>query len=369
MMVYTKEQRAWIWLSSIDGVGTKRFSELMQIYHTPEQALEEMRSNPVGIPIQQGFVRQRIMQALDTAYIERFLRQLEELDVVAIPMVHEAYPEQLKQIYDPPPVIYCKGNIDLLYHPKKFAMVGTRHPTRYGETCAKMIAHDLAKQGVCIVSGLALGIDAQSHLGALDAGEPTIAVLGCGVEMPYPRENRRIYERMLETGLILSEYIPGTNPKPQHFPARNRIISGLSSGVLVVEAAERSGTLFTVEFAQSQGRDVFAVPGNITSKMSKTPNNLIREGCPTVIEARDVLDWFRWPTHDGGKVEERIIQQLSMQEMSVIALLEKGDCHFDALLTNLDYNTPQLSSLLMSMELKGIIEKLPGNQFSMKARL
>lgn len=368
-MNYTQEERAWIWLSSIDGVGTKRFRDLMKIYRTPEHALKKMQSDPISIPIQKDTVKHSITSALKDSYIENFLEHLEELDVVAVPMVHEAYPELLKHIYDPPPVLYCRGNIDLLQHPKKFAMVGTRRPTHYGEDCARLLARDLAKQGVCIVSGLAMGIDAKSHLGALDAGEPTIAVLGCGVDTPYPRENKGIYERMLKNGLIISEYVPGTIPYAQHFPARNRIISGMSSGVLVVEAAEKSGTLFTVEYAQSQGRDVFAVPGNITSAMSKTPNNLIREGCPSVLEARDILDWFRWPTHDGSKVESRVIQQLSMQEMSVIALLEKGDSHFDTLLMNLDYNTPQLSSLLMSMELKGIIEKHPGNRYGIRARI
>ena len=368
-MTYTDEQKAWIWLASIDGVGTRRFSELMQVYRTPENALKKMMTDPVSIPVRHDSVKKNIVNALDEAYIEQFLGELEELNIVAIPMVHENYPELLKHIYDPPPVIYCRGNIELLQHPKKFAMVGTRHPTHYGADGARMLARDLAKQGVCIVSGLARGIDAKSHMGALDAKEPTIAVLGCGVEMPYPMENKHIYDKMKKTGLIISEYIPGTAPRPTHFPARNRIISGLSSGVLVVEAADKSGTLFTVEFAQSQGRDVFAVPGNITSKMSKTPNKLIQEGCPSVLEAQDVLDWFRWPSHTGGKVPASVIQQMSMQEMAVIALLEKGDCRFDDLLSNLDYNTPQLSSLLMSMELKGIIKKLPGNQYAMKARL
>jgi DNA processing protein len=193
--------------------------------------------------------------------------------------------------------------------------------------------------------------------------------LGCGVDIAYPRENKATYEKILECGAIISEYRPGIQPLPQFFPARNRIISGMSRGVLVVEAAEKSGTNITVDYAQSQGREVLAIPGNITSEKSKSPNKLIREGAAPVTSYMDVLEWFEWqqitePAREAGPS----IAQLTMEEMAVIRELEMGETQFDELLLATDFTQPQLTAMLVSMEIKGIVERLPGNKYTLKGR-
>ena len=204
----------------------------------------------------------------------------------------EKYPELLKQIYDPPKGLYIMGNIDILNNPS-IAIVGCREATEYGKKAATYFAYNLAKQNINIVSGLAKGIDSFSHIGALQANGKTIAVIGSGLDIIYPKENAYLAKRILEQGgAIVSEYPLGTKPQKEHFPARNRIISGLSQAVLVVEAKEKSGSLITADFAMEQGKEVFAVPGNINSLNSVGTNNLIKDGATPVSNYSDILIYY-----------------------------------------------------------------------------
>ena len=199
------------------------------------------------------------------------------------------YPDKLKNISDPPKVLFCLGNLELL-NAKSIAIIGSRDYSAYGERATKEFSYNLAKNDICIVSGLAKGIDAFAHKGCLSAGGKTIAVLGNGLDIIYPKENEKLFYRIIENdGLVISEYPLGTKPKKQHFPARNRIISGLSDGVLVIEARKNSGTNITVDFALEQGKDVFVIPGNIYSKTSDGTNYLITEGAIPVLSYKDIL--------------------------------------------------------------------------------
>lgn len=210
--------------------------------------------------------------------------------VIKINMNSTYYPERLRNIADPPKELYCLGNLDLLNYKNNIAMIGSRNCSSYGERAAKDFAYNLAKEDICIVSGLAKGIDSFSHIGALNANGRTIAVLGSGLDNIYPKENIKLVEEIVKNnGLVISEYPLGTKPLKYHFPARNRIISGLSDGVLVVEARKNSGTNITVDFALEQGKDVFVIPGNIYSKTSDGTNFLITEGAIPVLNYKDIL--------------------------------------------------------------------------------
>lgn len=210
--------------------------------------------------------------------------------VIKVDMNSKYYPERLRNIDSPPKQIYCLGNLELLNYKTNIAMIGSRNCSLYGERAAKDFAFNLAKEDVCIVSGLAKGIDSFSHIGALNAKGKTIAVLGSGLDNIYPKENIKLVESIIKNnGLVISEYPLGTKPLKHHFPARNRIISGLSDGVLVVEARKNSGTNITVDFALEQGKDVFVIPGNIYSKTSDGTNYLITEGAIPVLSYKDIL--------------------------------------------------------------------------------
>ena len=210
--------------------------------------------------------------------------------VIKINMNSKYYPKRLRNIDDAPKELYCLGNLELLNYKNNIAMIGSRNCSSYGERAAKDFAYNLAKEDICIVSGLAKGIDSFSHIGALNAKGKTIAVLGSGLDNIYPKENIKLVEEIIKNnGLVISEYPLGTKPLKHHFPARNRIISGLSDGVLVIEARKNSGTNITVDFALEQGKDVFVIPGNIYSKTSDGTNFLITEGAIPVLNYKDIL--------------------------------------------------------------------------------
>ncbi|MBR4261382.1 MAG: DNA-processing protein DprA [Clostridia bacterium] len=215
---------------------------------------------------------------------------MEKNNIKKINVYDEEYPEKLKSIYDKPLVLYAEGNIELLKE-KSIAIVGSRECSKYGMNVSEKLSYNLAKENICIISGLAKGIDRYAHIGALRAGGKTIAVLGNGLDTIYPYENKDLYELILKNnGLIITEYILGTKPNRLNFPARNRIISGLSDGIVVVEAGEKSGALITAEFGMEQGKEVFAVPGNIDSLKSVGTNQLIKDGASIVLDYKDIVD-------------------------------------------------------------------------------
>jgi DNA processing protein len=289
-----------------------------------------------------------------------------------------SYPAQLKQIYDPPPVLYIRGDVSVIAQPG-VAVVGTRHPTPYGLGMAERLACDLAARGLVVFSGLARGVDSAGHRGALHAKGKTVAVLGTGVDEIYPKENSRLADEILALGgAIVSEFPLNTFPAPQNFPIRNRIISGLSFGVLVVEAAEYSGTRITARCALEQGREVFAVPGNVTNKGSWVPNTLIKQGAKLVATWEDI--WEELPSN----VQHTLIPEttneskagesaslfsepdLPPHEKKILALLKADEAtQMDELIERLE---PAISSsgifaALFELELAGRIKQLPGKNF------
>jgi DNA processing protein len=289
------------------------------------------------------------------------------------------YPSQLKQIYDPPPILYVRGSVEALSRPG-IAMVGTRHPTPYGTGMAERLATDLAAHGLVIFSGMARGVDTASHRGALAGKGCTVAVFGTGIDVPYPKENTRLSEQILASGgALISEFPISTFPAPQNFPIRNRIISGISIGVLVVEAAEYSGTRITARCALEQSRDVFAVPGNVTNKNSWGPNTLIKQGAKLVATWEDI--WEELPENvrlalippagdasQEGQTASLFANDVKMSphESRIFALLKADESmQIDEIVERLE---PELSSseifaALFELELAGKVRQLPGKNF------
>ena len=288
------------------------------------------------------------------------------------------YPQQLKQIYDPPLVLYVRGQVEVISQPG-IALVGTRHPTPYGSGMAERLACDLAAHGLVIISGMARGVDTAGHRGAIAAKGKTVAVFGTGIDVIYPKENSRLSEQILALGgTLISEFPIGTSAFPQNFPIRNRIISGMSVGVLVVEAAEYSGTRITARCALEQNRDVFAVPGNVTNKNSWGPNTLIKQGAKLVATWEDV--WEELPT------EVRLLLapatpesqpagtaslfgeegELAPHEKKIFALLKADEStHIDEIVERLepDLSSSEIFAALFELELAGKVRQLPGKNF------
>ena len=293
---------------------------------------------------------------------ERIAEACEKRDIQIWTRDDESYPPMLREISRPPLVLFARGNP--VPDAERIAVVGSRHASPYGKRVAEEISMRLASRGVTVVSGAARGVDSAAHTGALRAGR-TVAVLGCGVDVVYPRENARLLDEIAASGLVLSEYPPGTSPVAAFFPQRNRIISGLSRGTVVVEAAERSGSLITAELALSEGRDVFAVPGSIFSDTSKGCHRLIQQGAKLVTSAKDVLDEYPWakceaPHKKSGasSADEAAPENLSEEERTVYALLSKEEpLSVDDIVYRLHGrgDASNVAFLLLQMQLKGII--------------
>lgn len=281
-----------------------------------------------------------------------------------ITLLDEDYPEDLRHIFDPPWVIYIKGQlkpeIPLL------GIVGARRATNYGTWAAEHFSREVSGRGVGIVSGLAFGIDAAAHKGALTTDGYTIGVLGGGIDGIYPAAHQSLYHQIEETGALLSEYGPGVQPQKHFFPARNRIISGLSQGVFVVEAGEKSGALITADFAMEQGRDVYALPGNVNQKSSAGTNRLIRDGAKMVLETDDLMDAFPEMKNAGKKTHHlsSCNDQLSAAELEVMNLVSAGPVQLEVLVYRLGKNVSEVNSILTVLELKGFIQQLPGKSFT-----
>lgn len=278
----------------------------------------------------------------------------------ATTILDSGYPAVLRNIYDPPAVLYSLGNLEAL-NERALAVVGARNATPYGKQMARELARGIALAGYWVVSGMARGIDTEAHQGALDVGGLTVAVLGSGLEVIYPRENSRLFDRIAATGVVMSEFPPSTPPEPKNFPIRNRIISGLSRGVVVVEARARSGALITADLALEQGRDVFAVPGPVTSKTSQGTNNLIKQGAKLVSSVEDVLEEYQLVLR--SQEVEATNPPLGEKAVKVLELLGPEPVHLDRLVAATAWQPGELATLLLQLEIQGIIEVLPGNYF------
>ncbi len=300
-------------------------------------------------------------------YIDRCLRFLEQNAIDMVLFEDENYPALLKEIHLPPAALYVKGVLPVEI-PLPIAMIGSRNCSNYGREVAMRIAEELGKYDVCVVSGMASGIDCTSATGALKNDSnlfPTIAVLGCGVDVIYPAENRGLYEQIAERGAVVSEFAPGVKPKPTNFPQRNRIISGLSRGVVVVEAARKSGTRITVNYALEQNRDVFAVPGRITDTLSQGPDDMIREGiAKPVFDVADILEEYGITVEKTSKPSKANFGELDLDQQLVVRLLQVSERDFDELCAMTSWSASKLNSVLTAMEISGIIKQLSGRVYT-----
>ena len=348
----------------------EHFGDITKVF---QASLTELEA--VGLHAQSA---QSIALGKSLALAEEELLRATSHGAEIITLDDSAYPAALKNIYDPPLVLYVRGEVTLLSQPG-LAVVGTRHPTPYGIGMSQRLAADLAARGLVIISGMARGVDTASHKGALDAKGRTIAVWGTGVDVVYPRENKRLSENILAAGgAIISEFAIGSFAAPQNFPIRNRIISGMALGVLVVEAGEYSGTRITARCALKQGRDVYAVPGNVTNKNSWGPNTLIKQGAKLVATWEDV--WEELPSQVRLELESRFApesdstqpaflfgdEQLSPPEKKVLKLIHKDEAiQIDNIIEKLetDVSSSEIFAALFELELAGKIKQLPGKRF------
>lgn len=288
-MNYIEEKKYWIWLSLIKGLGSIGKQRLLQSYKTPKEIYnlpkEELRKmKGIGENIINSITSKQNKEKLKR-HMEYMMK--EEIDIITIQ--DKEYPKALKEIYDYPPIIYIKGDKEALNIQTNIAIIGCREYSKYGKECAIYFSYHLSKEKVTIISGLAKGIDSFSHKGAIQAQGRTVAVLGNGLDRIYPSENKYLVKEIIEkSGAIISEYPLGTEPERMNFPARNRIISGISKGIIVIEAKKKSGTMLTVDFALEQGKDIYAVPGNINSLNSTGTNELIKQGAKLITNYREI---------------------------------------------------------------------------------
>ncbi|HEU5350360.1 MAG TPA: DNA-processing protein DprA [Terracidiphilus sp.] len=368
---------AWLAMTLAPGLGPKRIVDAMKMLRSPAQlfqlSLTELEGLRLPVESAQFLFDGKAREAAENEWA----RVVEQCATLVTWSCRE-YPDRLREIYDPPPVLWIRGAVNLLTRPA-IAIVGTRHPSPYGSGVAEMLARDLSARRMLVVSGMARGIDTCAHKGALAARMPTVAVWGTGVDVIYPKENKKLAEEILATGgTILSELPLGTFPAPQNFPRRNRILSGLSVGVLVVEAGENSGTRVTARCASEQNRDLFAVPGNVTNKNSWTPNTLIKQGAKLVATWEDV--WEELPSDVRLQLEAEAgvaskpeapasllpEQALRPQETMVLAALRCDESvHIDELLEMLEtqLTSSEVFTALFELEIAGRIRQLPGKNY------
>ncbi len=366
----------WLALALTPGLGPARIKKLIEQFGTAERVFQASLTELEATGIR-AISAQSIATGKSLELAQQECGKAAEARAKIISLSDPEYPARLKEIYDPPVILFVKGSVEVLAQPG-IAMVGTRHPTPYGTGMAERLSTDLAARGLVIISGLARGIDTASHRGAIAAKGKTIAVLGTGIDVMYPKENTRLTEQMVGLGgALISEFPVGTSPAPQNFPIRNRIISGMSAGVLVVEAAEYSGTRITSRLALEQNRDVYAVPGNVTNKNSWGPNTLIKQGAKLVATWEDV--WEELPPdiqaalsamqNESPEPETASLfpdEVKSPHEKKILKLLKADEStHIDRLVELLEneMSSSEIFAALFELELNGKIRQMPGKNF------
>ncbi len=360
--------RDWLALERIPRVGPLTMARLIGAFGSPGAAIQA----------DAGEIRRRTALSEKLAHaiadfvppetdISRDINILEKLSVKLITRWDNGYPPNLQEIYDPPALLFVRGNISP-DDGRAVALVGTRNPTSYGLDMARHITRDLVRAGVTIISGLARGIDTACHKAALKEGGRTIGGLGCGIDVVYPRENRELTEDIVEKGAVISEFRPQTAPLATNFYRRNRIVSGLAKGVVVIEATKNSGSLITAAHAVEQNRDVFAVPGNIMSKRSEGPHHLIKRGAGLVESGEDILGSIFQCVAETGQVSlfeiRDEVTEVSGTAREVLDALDLDPVPIDSLCESLRMQAGKLSGILLELELQGLIRQYPGKMFS-----
>jgi DNA processing protein len=351
--------KAWSKLISTKDIGNAKAIRLVKLLGSPENFIENKQKISDVDFISDAA---KIELAQDTlpfdweAVKDLMLRY--NIDFVSF--FDEHYPALLKHIFDPPPFLFFRGNLQRDYWRRIIAIVGTRKASNYGKLMTKKIGTKLAETGFTIVSGLAYGIDTLAHFSALETNGKTVAVMGTGCDQIYPARNKELAKRIIENGLLLSEYIPGSKAERWNFPTRNRIISGISLGCLVIEGSEKSGAMLTAKFALDQNRDVFALPGDINREEAQGPNSLIKSGAKIVTSVQDILEEYDLTFEQGSFC----FPDLSKEEETIYQIIVKNkpEAEFDTILIQSQMTIGQLSTILLNLELKSVIKKIAGNK-------
>lgn len=350
----------WVGFNLVKGIGAVRLRNLIQHFGDVETAWhaspQEMRAAGLGPKLIETMQQVRAGVSLELVW-----ERVHSLGIQVLTWEDEAYPRRLKEIDQPPPVLYLRGNL-LPEDEWAVAIVGTRGITAYGRQVTAEIASVLARRGVTVISGLARGVDAEAHKATLNAGGRTLAVLGSGVDQIYPPEHRQLANQIIASGALMSDYAPGTPPDGVNFPPRNRIISGLSMAVIVIEAGERSGALITAEFAADQGREVFAVPGNINAPKSVGCNRLIHQGARPLLTPEDVLESLDLASFQQQRVARAVLPKDEV-EARLLSVLTREPMHVDDIRARVDMPIEKVSATLALMELKGMVRQLGGMNF------
>jgi DNA processing protein len=350
----------WLAFSLVKGIGAVRFKSLLDYFGDPQiawgaptQALRE-----AGLS---NKVVENLVQLRSSINLERIWEQIEARGISVLILTDEAYPRRLRELEQPPPVLFMSGELKT-EDEWAVAVVGTRRVTAYGRQVAEDIAGTLARNGVTVVSGLARGVDSIAHQAALDAGGRTVAILGSGLDRIYPPENRKLAEQITNTGALLSDYPPGTPPEASNFPPRNRLISGLSLAVVIVEAGQTSGALITAAFAADQGRDVFSVPGNITAPGSKGTNRLIRDGAQPLLHPEEILEALEL-TMVAEHRTARVTLPADATEAKLFETLGGDPLHIDEIRNLTEMPIETVTATLAMMELKGMVRQVGGMHY------
>ncbi|HEY7825392.1 MAG TPA: DNA-processing protein DprA [Candidatus Acidoferrales bacterium] len=362
----------WLALALTPGLGARMAGKLLREFGSPEAvfnaSLTALEAQRLPAAVAQSLHARESMSAA-----AKELAQAQAAGCRLLTWDEPAYPARLKEIYDPPPLLYVLGNIELLNR-HIISIVGSRRPTPYGNQMAERLGRDLAERGLVIASGLARGIDASAHKGALSTAQgATIGVVGAGIDVIYPKENKKLFAEIMQRGAIISEFPMGTFPAPQNFPIRNRVIAGMGLGVVVVEGAQYSGSLITARLGMEFGREVFGVPGNATQPSSFGPNQLIKQGAKLVTGWEDVVEELPTPVRaellpvETASSEERahlVEQSLSPSERTLYDLLAADKSRpVDDLVENSGLTSSEVLAGLFDLELKGVVRQLPGKQF------
>ncbi len=353
-------------LSLTPGLGSVLIKRLLDRFRTPEAVFRASIGELSEIDGLGEKVKCEIKKGPQTKIVERELSLLQRVGGKITTLNDNDYPKRLKDIYDPPALLYVRGELkdqDEL----AVAIVGSRKTAPYGRWITEKIGEDLARHRVTVVSGMARGIDSVAHTAAIQGGGRTLAVLGCGIDVIYPSENKNLFQQIIEHGAILSEFPMGSPPEGGHFPKRNRIISGLSIGVVIVQASSESGSLITAGCALEQGREVFAVPGNVGAESSRGTNQLIKDGAKLVESSDDILEeilpqWIR--EEEEVRKSETLFSSLKGEEKILYRLMGETPLHIDTIIRESQLDPGKVSSLLLNLELKGFISQWPGKCFS-----
>jgi DNA processing protein len=373
------EKLYWLALNMVPGVGPITYRNLVARFHDPEQVFTASARELASL----GGIGEKTIRAIKEFPAAKMageeLRKLADLGGGILTCRDPGYPKNLLQIYDPPPLLYVRGELEP-GNPPMVAMVGSRRGSFYGRTVTKRISKELATAGVTVVSGMARGIDTSAHLGALEAGKRTVAVFGCGIDVIYPPENKKLFFDIIAHGAVISEFPLSTPPEGKNFPRRNRIISGVSLGVVIVEATADSGSLITAAHALEQGREVFAVPGNVGVATSKGTHKLIKQGAKLVEEAQDILTEIL-PQYGGSHAVDTVKKDdfltkgslakgppsapavLSDAEDKILQFLSHTPLHIDEISRMSQMEIRRVSTVLLELELKGVISQLGGKMF------